>query len=412
MSTRRSFPRRHRAIIIGGSMSGLFAAAFLRRIGWDIDVYERSTVELVGRGAGITMHPELLEALQKSGAGTRDLGVKVDKRIAFDRAGRVIGEKYLPQVLTSWDRLQRLLRDTIDPAHYHLGWNFERVEQDGSGVRVHFSGGRVEHGTILVGGDGIRSGVRAAILPDVQPIYAGYYIWRGAPNEADLSRRALNEVFPYFSFFLPPQQQVLCYPIAGLNDDLRPGHRRLNFIWYRVADATLLKQMCVDAHGHQHAYSVPPPLIRKDLIAALRHEGDHVLPPVLNDCLRAIRQPFFTPIYDFIAPRIVSGRVALVGDAASNARPHMGFGVSKAACDAQALANVLAENDDIGKALAAYNQIRQPIGEIIVRHSRKLGTHLGVNLPTDEDRAMHERLQDPGAMMDWIAVPNFLAAYQ
>jgi hypothetical protein len=45
----------------------------------------------------------------------------------------------------------------------------------------------------------------------------------------------LNEVFPYFSFFLPPQQQVICYPIAGFNNDLRPGHRRFNFIWYRVA---------------------------------------------------------------------------------------------------------------------------------------------------------------------------------
>jgi 2-polyprenyl-6-methoxyphenol hydroxylase-like FAD-dependent oxidoreductase len=393
-------------------MSGLFAAAFLRQIGWVTDVYERSTVELTGRGAGITTHPELLEALQKSGAGIRDLGVKVDKRIALDRAGHVIGEKYLTQILTSWDRLQRLLRDTIDPTHYHLGWNFERVEQDGSGVRVHFSGGRMEHGTILVGGDGIRSSVRAAILPGVRPIYAGYYIWRGAPNEADLSLRALNEVFPYFSFYLPPQQQVICYPIAGFNDDLRPGHRRFNFIWYRVADASLLKQMCVDDHGHQHVYSVPPPLIRKDLIARLRDEAEDTLPPSLNDCLRAIGQPFFTPIYDFIAPCIVSDRVALVGDAASNARPHMGFGVSKAACDAQALAEALRDYDDVGMALAEYNQIRQPIGDIIVRHSRKLGTHMGVNLQTDEDRAMHELLQEPRAMMDWIAVPNFLAAYR
>src|SRR5262245_9841472 len=96
--------RNRRAVIIGGSMSGLFTAAFLRRQGWDVDVYERSTVELVGRGAGITTHPELLEALQKSGAGTRDLGVEVEKRITLDRDGRVIGEKYLPQILTSWDR--------------------------------------------------------------------------------------------------------------------------------------------------------------------------------------------------------------------------------------------------------------------------------------------------------------------
>src|SRR4051795_4444559 len=103
-----SSSRQRRAIIIGGSMSGLFAAAFLRQIGWDADVYERSAVELVGRGAGITTHPELLEALQKSGAGTRDLGITVEKRITLDGDGRVIAEKHLPQILTSWDRLQRL----------------------------------------------------------------------------------------------------------------------------------------------------------------------------------------------------------------------------------------------------------------------------------------------------------------
>jgi 2-polyprenyl-6-methoxyphenol hydroxylase-like FAD-dependent oxidoreductase len=35
-------------------MSGLFAAAFLRQIGWDAEVYERSAVELIGRGASLT----------------------------------------------------------------------------------------------------------------------------------------------------------------------------------------------------------------------------------------------------------------------------------------------------------------------------------------------------------------------
>ena len=64
-------------------MSGLFAAAFLRQVGWDVDVYERSPIELVGRGAGITTHPELLAALEASGAGTRDLGVTVERRIAY-----------------------------------------------------------------------------------------------------------------------------------------------------------------------------------------------------------------------------------------------------------------------------------------------------------------------------------------
>jgi 2-polyprenyl-6-methoxyphenol hydroxylase-like FAD-dependent oxidoreductase len=401
-----------RAVIIGGSMSGLFTAAFLRRIGWDVDVFERSPVELVGRGAGITTHPELLDALEQSGAGTRDLGIEVPKRITIDRGGRVIGERPLRQILTSWDRLQRLLRATIDPAHYHLGHTFQHVEAEGRGVRVRFAEGRVEHADLLVGGDGIRSGVRAQVAPDVQPIYSGYYIWRGAPNEADLAPETLASIFPYFVFFLPERQQVIGYPISGFNNDLRPGHRRYNFIWYRVGDAQTLKDMCVDENGHQQEYSVPPPLIRKDLIAQMRADAERIMPTAFIDCLRNIERPFFTPIYDFSTPRIVFGRVALVGDAGSSSRPHMGFGVAKAGGDAQALAQALAAHDDIDAALAAYNAERQPIGERIMLHGRKLGTHLGVDLKTDEDRRMWKILQEYDAMMDWIAVPNFLAAYR
>ena len=90
----------------------------------------------------------------------------------------------------------------------------------------------------------------------------------------------------------------------------------------------------------------------------------------------------------------------------------MGFGMAKAGGDAQALAAALDGHDDIDAGLAAYNRARQPIGERIMLHGRRLGTHLGVNLQSDEDRAMWKLLQDHRAMMDWIAVPNFLAAYR
>src|SRR5215475_11930591 len=312
-----------RAIIIGGSMSGLFTAAFLRRVGWDIDVYERSPVELVGRGAGITSHPELLEALERSGAGTRELGIEVKRRIAIDREGRVIGERRLRQILTSWDRLQSLLRKTVPRRHYHLGDAFQNFDQDGC--------------------DGIRSAVRAAVAPEVQPVYAGYYIWRGIANEADLAPATLASIFANFTFFLPKGQQVVGYPIPGLDNDLRSGHRRYNFIWYRVGDAQELKEMCVDEGGRQHRFSVPPSLIRKDLIARMRAEADEIMPPAFLDVLRNVEQPFFTPIYDFASPRLVFGRVALVGDAAATARPHMGFGVAKAGGDALVLGQALGD---------------------------------------------------------------------
>jgi len=403
---------KRRAIILGGSISGLFSAIFLRQIGWDVDVYERSHVELVGRGAGITGHPELFKALKASGIKTKRLGVEVRKRIAIDQAGRITDARILPQVMTSWDRMQRLLRAKIEDAHYHLSCNFERVDQDERGVEVRFCGGRIERADILVGADGIRSSVRAQLTPAIRPIYAGYYIWRGAPSEADLAPETLRTIFPHFTFYLPQRQQVLGYPIAGFNDDLTPGKRRYNFIWYRVADAATLRDMCIDENGLQHEYSVPPPLIRKDLIAQMRKDASNSFPLALLDAVLKIRQPFITPVYDFTAPSVAFGRIAMVGDAAMNARPHMGFGMAKAADDAQALAKHLRDHEDIEVALKAYDAERQPIGHQIVIHARKLGTHLGVDLKTDDDRRMHELLQSNGALIDRIAVPNFLAAYQ
>jgi 2-polyprenyl-6-methoxyphenol hydroxylase-like FAD-dependent oxidoreductase len=66
-------------------------------------------------------------------------------------------------------------------------------------VRVYFSGGRTEQADILIGGDGVRSSVRGQVAPEIQPIYAGYYIWRGAPNEADLDPETLRTIYPLFT---------------------------------------------------------------------------------------------------------------------------------------------------------------------------------------------------------------------
>jgi 2-polyprenyl-6-methoxyphenol hydroxylase-like FAD-dependent oxidoreductase len=392
-------------------MSGLLAAALLRRIGWDVDVFERSSVELVGRGAGITTHPELLDVLELCGAETRDLGVEVERRIAIDERGRVIAERALRQIVTSWDRLQHLLRAREPDGRYHLGHTFAGADQDGRGVAIRFVGGRTERADLVVAGDGFRSSVRAQVAPEAQPVYAGYLVWRGAPDEASLSAATRATIFPHFTFFLPPRQQVIGYPIAGLNNEMRPGHRRYNFIWYRVVGEDQLRDMCTDAEGRHHEFSIAPPLIRNDVIAEMRATAEQTMAPPFLDTLRRIERPFFTPIYDLVAPRMVFGRIVLIGDAASVARPHMGYGVSKAAEDARVLAEALvAHGDDLDAALAQFETVRQPIGERVVEHGRKLGTHLGVDLKTDDDRAMWKALQDPEAMMRSIAVPHFLGA--
>ena len=65
------------ALVIGGSLGGLFAANLLLRQGWDVHVYEHSRSDLVGRGAGIITHPELFTCLERIGI-TTDASFGVD----------------------------------------------------------------------------------------------------------------------------------------------------------------------------------------------------------------------------------------------------------------------------------------------------------------------------------------------
>jgi hypothetical protein len=85
----------------------------------------------------------------------------------------------------------------------------------------------------------------------------------------------------YFSFFLADRLQALGYPISGADDELRAGHRRYNFGWYRLADAAQLKRMCVDDDGREYEFGVPPPLVRNELIEQMRAEAETLLPPAL-----------------------------------------------------------------------------------------------------------------------------------
>ncbi len=173
-----------RALVIGGSMSGLLAALALRSRGFDVSVYERVAEPLAGRGAGIVAQPELKAVMRKLGLDPdQDLGIEVPWRLMLSREGRVTHRMQIPQTMTAWDRVFHLLKAAFPEADYHGGKELRRVEQ-GARVVAHFADGSAEEGDVLVGADGIRSTVRQQYLPDVAPLYAGYTAWRGLVNEA------------------------------------------------------------------------------------------------------------------------------------------------------------------------------------------------------------------------------------
>src|SRR5262249_12619313 len=133
--------KRRRALIVGGSMSGLLAALLLRRAGWDVDVFERVESELAGRGAGIVAQPDLIETLRRLGIDATDLGVEITTRKILDTSGRVAGEFACPQVLTAWERVYRLPRDAFPRRHYHPGPGLSGLVQGRRSVLAPVSAG-------------------------------------------------------------------------------------------------------------------------------------------------------------------------------------------------------------------------------------------------------------------------------
>ena len=364
-----------RAIICGGSIGGLFAASALRSVGWQVDVFERTAVELSGRGAGIVTHDPLIKALQLVGASVEDLGVEVTERVAFDRHGSRVASFEFKQIVTSWDRMHQVLRAVVPDECHHLGRNVIGYREEPDRVVAKFDDGNEIEGDMIVGADGFRSAIRAQMQPDIQPSYAGYVVWRALAHEADLPDDVHRAIFDPFSYFIPNGSQIIGYPIAGPNNDLRPGHRRYNFVWYMRVPTEELHDMLTDAAGQRHTISIPPPLVRDEVLARMETDAAHRLPPQFVEVLKVSERPFFTPIYDHHSPIMGQGRVALLGDAACVARPHVGMGVTKAALDAIALARHVKLNpvstglmaysaERVGASLKAYDQA-QRLGSLI-----------------------------------------------
>jgi len=399
-----------RAIIVGGSTSGLLVAALLRRQAWQVEVFERSPVELVGRGAGIVCHPELFEALNESGAGTGAIGVEVTERLAFDDAGDVVGRRPFTQIVTSWDRLYQLVRRMLPDSRYHLDHTLIGVEQNAGGVRAIFENGRKVEGDLLIGADGFRSKVRLQLLPAIAPQYSGYVIWRGLANEAALRPEIRDAVFDRFTFHFPKGTEILGYPIAGLNNDLRKGKRRYNWVWYRRTSESDLQAMLTDSGGRHHPMGIAPALIRDEVIAAMRTAAKSTVTPPLLHVLEKIERPFFTPIYDLLSPQFAFGRVALIGDAAAVARPHVGYGTTKAAGDALALARAVGFGvADLAAALTRYQSERYQVSERCFHRGRQLGAWIsGAQSLTVREREEAEELHTTAGILRHIASDEFL----
>jgi 2-polyprenyl-6-methoxyphenol hydroxylase-like FAD-dependent oxidoreductase len=370
-----SVAKTKRALVVGGSLGGLFAANLLSGLGWEVDVFERVGDDLASRGAGIGTHAELVAVLAKLGIAMDErLGVPVGERICLDRAGRVRYRMYWGHTMSAWANVYRPLKERFPATRYHFDKNLVSFCERNRAISAHFSDGSSATGDLLVGADGLRSAVRAQLFPGVEPAYAGYVAWRAMVEDDALPERLRDWLANRYWFVLPEGEMFLCYPVPA--KDPSRGGRDWNVVWYRPVTHGALEDLCTDASGRRHSLAaMPPPLIRSEAIARLKADARALLVPELAELVER-SQPFFQAVFDVESPCLALGRAVLLGDAAFVARPHVGMGVTKAALDALCLSRSIENSSSLEEALARYDRLRGEFGRRCVARARRLGAYI------------------------------------
>ncbi|WP_338524570.1 FAD binding domain-containing protein [Pseudomonas batumici] len=356
-----------KALIIGGSLGGLFTATALRAIGWQVEVYERSPATLDSRGGGIVLQHEVIEAFKFSGIKpTQALGVRSNHRTYLDRFGGILHKQHAPQTQTSWNTLYSNLLNALPEENYHRGKKLIGLEQHENGVTANFEDGTTADGDILIGADGGGSTVRSLVLPGVNPAYSGYVVWRGLLNESDLPKAAKDQIYEDFVFQQDPESLMLEYMVPGADGSIAVGERRFNWLWYlKAAPGAELDAVMTDNMGRQRESSIPPGAMAKSQDEAFRKMAGERINPAFLELIQRTDEIFVQSILDLKVAQMVFNRVILVGDAAFIPRPHTAGSTAKAAANAVTLAKVLANRSNIDEGLRLWEKHQLNEGNIM-----------------------------------------------
>jgi 2-polyprenyl-6-methoxyphenol hydroxylase-like FAD-dependent oxidoreductase len=237
--------------------------------------------------------------------------------------------------------LHEILLDRAGRDNLHLGRSATRYEVTESGVRVHFSDSSVVEADALIGADGIHSICREQLVGDGEPIYSGYFCWRGiAPSSGALPNGWGGEIWGEGVRF------------GGCCID---GGR---CYWFVVADGPAGQK---DMPGQSKA----------TVLEKLKEFNEDIRSLIASTPEEAIfrsdiadRKPITT---------WGEGRLTLLGDAAHAMTPNLGQGACQAIEDALVLGLQFNKSGDVRTALRSYEKLRQPRANKVVEIAHMLG---------------------------------------
>ncbi len=390
-------------IIVGAGIGGLTLGLALQSCGIPCRIFE-SAAEIRPIGVGINLLPHATKELAALGLEPALARVAIETRDAtfFNRFGQLIYQEPLgraagyehPQFSIHRGDLQTVLLDAfraraggdrLNTNHHCIG-----VEQDGSGVGVHFSDGpgganrNMVRGRAAIACDGINSAIRKRFFPDEgEPRYSGINMWRGVTRWKPILSGASMVRAGWLS-----HGKMVIYPIrpASGADGLQPIN------WVAEIETTVYRKRDWNRPG-----------AIGDFIGAFA--GWHFDWLDVPAFIRAADSVLEFPMVDQDPlPRWSFGRVTLLGDAAHPMVPRGSNGAGQAILDARALTSALLENDDPVAALAAYERQRLEATTRIVLTNR-------TNPPDAILREVFQRTNDrPFASIDDVISRDELVA--
>ena len=362
-------PDRLSVLIAGGGIGGLCTALTLHQIGVPCVVLE-AVAEPKPLGVGINLQPNAVRELYELGIGpamldTIGLPAKEWALVGLngndvysEPRGLLAGYKW-PQYAVHRGQLQMLLLATaierLGAASVRTGVRMVgyREHRDGVTALVQTKDGRRMElqGSLLIGADGLHSAVRAQMHPDQPPIqWGGAIMWRGTTPGVPIRTGAS------FVGLGTHRHRVVFYPISRADPDT--GLATINWIAEITVDnaggwrdGDWNKKVEIDSFAHHFA----------------DWTYDWLDVPSM---LRGAKEAFEYPMIDRDpVPTWVSGRVALLGDAAHVMYPTGSNGASQAIVDARVLGAAILEHGVTAAALRAYDaELCGPVSAVVLRN--------------------------------------------
>lgn len=334
-------------VVIGAGIAGLATATALQQRGHSVTVIEERTD--TGSGAGISIWPNALAALDVLGLGdrVRAAGGRVSagairwrdgswlRRPSRERIVTALGE---PLVVIQRAALRDVLTHALVPGTVTHGVAARALRVTSRGVQVQLSDSSARAADAVVGADGTHSVVARHLNGPLAHRYAGYTAWRG------VAAMAIDD--------------DLAGETMGAGSEV--GHvpmgegRTYWFATERAAEGGTAPQgelAYLRSKLASWAEPIPAMLAATDPADVLRND--------LYD-----RSP---------AARWAAGPLVLVGDAAHPMRPHLGQGGCQALEDAAVLGAMVELGADLPSAFSAFESFRRPRVARMVRESRTIG---------------------------------------